>query len=145
MTHLLPQNTALSFITAGKAIFTCKSLKTGNRFTYRVEVPKGKDAKDATIFFVKVLTGSDNCSDYSFFGCIRKQNGSVFFTPSAKSRISTKAPSVVAFEHILHNLATNREMPSLEIWHEGACCRCGRKLTTPESVQAGIGPECSKR
>ncbi len=23
------------------------------------------------------------------------------------------------------------------------CCRCNRKLTNPESVQAGIGPECA--
>ena len=145
MTNLLSQSTALSFITAGKAIFTCKSLKTGNRFTYKVEAPKGKDAKDTAIFFVKVLTGSDNNTDYSFFGCVRRQNGSVFFTPSAKSRISSEAPSVAAFRYVLQNLAANREMPSVEIWHEGSCCRCGRRLTTPESVQAGIGPECAGR
>lgn len=24
----------------------------------------------------------------------------------------------------------------------GRCCRCGRKLTDPTSVEAGIGPDC---
>lgn len=28
---------------------------------------------------------------------------------------------------------------------EGRCVRCNRKLTTPESITAGIGPECAKR
>jgi len=25
------------------------------------------------------------------------------------------------------------------------CARCGHVLTTPESIAAGLGPECSKR
>ena len=28
---------------------------------------------------------------------------------------------------------------------EGRCCRCNRKLTHPESIQYGIGPECAKK
>ena len=28
--------------------------------------------------------------------------------------------------------------------HEGRCCRCGRVLSTPESCDRGIGPECWK-
>jgi hypothetical protein len=28
---------------------------------------------------------------------------------------------------------------------EGRCCVCNRKLTHPESIAAGIGPECAKR
>lgn len=27
---------------------------------------------------------------------------------------------------------------------EGKCGRCARRLTTPESVQLGFGPECAK-
>lgn len=26
---------------------------------------------------------------------------------------------------------------------EGRCCRCNKKLTTPESIEAGIGPICA--
>jgi hypothetical protein len=28
------------------------------------------------------------------------------------------------------------------IWHEGRCGRCGRRLTVPESIESGYGPEC---
>ncbi len=30
----------------------------------------------------------------------------------------------------------------LEVWHEGCCGKCGRKLTDAESIARGIGPEC---
>ena len=29
----------------------------------------------------------------------------------------------------------------LEVWHEGRCGKCGRKLIVPESIARGIGPE----
>lgn len=32
-----------------------------------------------------------------------------------------------------------------EVSEERECRRCGRKLTTPESIEAGIGPECEQR
>jgi len=28
------------------------------------------------------------------------------------------------------------------VFHEGACGRCGRTLTVPESIASGFGPEC---
>jgi hypothetical protein len=30
------------------------------------------------------------------------------------------------------------------VWHEGSCARCGKKLTVPESIESGFGPECVK-
>jgi hypothetical protein len=33
--------------------------------------------------------------------------------------------------------------PDAEVMHVGKCCKCRRLLTTPESIQRGIGPECS--
>ena len=32
----------------------------------------------------------------------------------------------------------------IEVWHEGACCYCGRKLTVPASIELGIGPDCAE-
>lgn len=141
----LAQNQSLEFITAGKAIFTCRSQKTGNRFTYKVSAPKDVVKEEATLLFAQVLTGSDNTSDYSFFGCLRKVENKWYFATSPKSRIGAGAPSVVAFDYIIRNLSEGREMAQLEIWHEGKCGRCGRKLTTPQSIEIGLGPECSQK
>jgi hypothetical protein len=33
----------------------------------------------------------------------------------------------------------------LEVWHEGRCGRCGRRLTVPESIESGLGPECATK
>lgn len=29
--------------------------------------------------------------------------------------------------------------------HEGRCCRCGRELTVPASIHAGMGPDCAEK
>lgn len=34
--------------------------------------------------------------------------------------------------------------PEIEVWHEGACCYCGRKLTVPASIELGVGPDCAE-
>jgi hypothetical protein len=33
----------------------------------------------------------------------------------------------------------------MHMYHEGACCKCGMPLTTPESIEKGIGPICEER
>jgi len=50
---------------------------------------------------------------------------------------------VQAFEWTVKKLY-NGTLSGVKIFHEGKCCRCGRRLTTPTSVQNGIGPECIK-
>jgi hypothetical protein len=32
-----------------------------------------------------------------------------------------------------------------EVYHEGRCGRCNRKLTVPESIETGLGPECASK
>jgi UDP-N-acetylglucosamine 2-epimerase len=36
-------------------------------------------------------------------------------------------------------------IPEIEVFHMGACLRCGRALTTPESITRGLGPDCAER
>jgi Family of unknown function (DUF6011) len=125
------------FALAGNARFTIVSKKTGTRFTFRVRQP-GPDRP----WFVSLLTGSDNESDYTFFGTIF-QNGS--FRHSKKSSISSLAQSVVAFDWFWKHLQVDDFdfLPAqVEVHHEGRCGRCGRALTVPESIESGFGPEC---
>lgn len=145
MAHNLTSENALSFMLAGHSFFTIKKIETGGRFTYRVTVPE--DQKEhPTLFFVSVLTGSDNTNDYSYIGCIRAQNnGSHTFYYGNKSKIGKEAPSVRVFDAIFSFVSTAHRIPKgIEIWHEGKCGRCGRTLTVPESIENGIGPECAK-
>lgn len=130
------------FALAGKAILTLRSVETGTRFTYKIT------ANDAgTHHFVKLLAGSDNEADYRYIGFIR--DGS-FRHGGAKSFAKHDAPGVVAVGWFVRNFLNTRQsiVPAraakLEVWHEGHCGRCGRRLTVPESIETGLGPECAK-
>jgi hypothetical protein len=38
-----------------------------------------------------------------------------------------------------------RILPGYRLLVEGTCVRCNRRLTTPESIESGIGPVCAGR
>jgi hypothetical protein len=123
---------ALKFMFAGKSIFTFINTKTGNRFTYKI-----KSNKDSNLFFVSVLTNPDN---YSYIGTCIEGN----YRHGKKSNISPEAQSVKVFQFMLNKLKSNNLPDFLEVWHEGFCGKCGRRLTVPSSILTGIGPECFK-
>jgi hypothetical protein len=122
-----------TFATAGNATFTVKSTRTGNRFTYKVRKPN----QDGPAF-VALLSGPNNESDFRFLGTIFPDGN---YRHGRKSTVSPTAPSAVAFAWVWQH-ASNLPA-SVEVHHEGRCCRCGRKLTVPESIESGIGPECA--
>lgn len=132
MENQLKNSDIKKFIFAGNSTFTLLNTTTNNRFTYKV-----RKSKDNDIFFVSVLTGSDNISNYTFIGFIK--NNKFFY--SKKSRISVEAVSFKAINWFFNHI---NNLPSIiNVLHEGKCGRCGRKLTTPESINRGLGPECS--
>jgi len=126
---------AKAFVLAGNARFTLVSRRTGARFTFRARRPR-----EGAPVFVGVLTGPDNETAYSFMGTIFPKDLDFRFSP--KSRVGPDAPSAKAFGWAWRHLRDEILPDQMEFWHEGRCCRCGRVLTVPESVERGIGPEC---
>lgn len=133
-----PVNDARAFALGGNATFTIVSKKTGTRFTYRVRKPRSEG--DNLPHFVGVLTGSDNENDYTFLGTIFSDGN---YRPGRKSTISPTAPSAKAFAWFWEHVNDADLSAKLDVYHEGRCCRCGRRLTVPSSIEAGIGPECA--
>lgn len=136
----------LTFVAAGNAIFTMTGSRL--RFTYHVEESK-RDAKtDRSVFFVSVLTGPSNTSDYSYLGIIPAMNGhpTAEFKLTKKSTATADANSVKAFAWFWRALTTKNEehLALIKFQHEGRCGRCNRPLTVPESIERGIGPECAQ-
>lgn len=131
-------NDALRFMFGGNAVFTLRSAKTGTRFTYRI---RQKD--DASPFFASVLTGQNNETDYDYLGFIPQDTRDRLI---AGGKGKPGAPSFKALGWTIAQIAQKARIPEdLEVYHEGRCCACGRKLTTPESILSGIGPECAKK
>jgi hypothetical protein len=126
---------AHAFALAGKATLTLVSRVTEARFTYQVRA-----SADGQVYFVNLLNGPDNENHYSYFGYIRR---GIFFHGGAKAKIGYDAPSVKAFDWTWKALSRDLLPATLEVWHEGRCGRCNRKLTVPSSVASGLGPECA--
>jgi len=127
----------LQFMLAGNALFTLENAETGNRFTFKVRKPD-----ETKPHFVSVLTGGDNERDYSFLGTIFDGGK---YRHGRRSKISAAAPSAKAFDWLLRQLSLRRDLPpQVRVCHCGKCGRCGKRLTVPESVDTGFGPECIK-
>ncbi len=133
------------FIFAGKSTFTLEvpdefktKYCTKPHYTFRL-------IKKDDIFFAQLLTGPDNTSNYSYIGIVK--NGELLHTK--KSFVSKDSLPFRFLSRILYN-AVNGTLEEVEkkgfvLHNEGRCGRCGRKLTTPESCDLGIGPECFSR
>ena len=127
------------FILAGKSTFTIKNDRTSGRFTYKVDRVENNDGTPKDLWFVSALTGSDNESSYSYMGLINK-NG---FRLTKKSKFTPETTSVKGFTWLWNMVTVKKELPeNVKFYHEGRCAKCGRKLTTPESIEAGYGPIC---
>lgn len=146
-----------TFVLAGNATFTLVSKKTGARFTYRVRMKKTEGVPYIPgPWFVQVLTGPNNEQDFEFLGTVfaptpikdlqRAAPDYHVFRHGKKSRVAETAPSAKAFAWFFEKVFRTQVLPeTCDFYHEGRCGRCGRKLTVPESIASGLGPECASR
>lgn len=126
------------FVLAGNATVTVKSAVTQRRFTYKI-----LQSEKPELYFVHLLRGPDNEEDYSYVGCYYRD--SRYFHPCKRYRDVPRRSRSVAMQAIEYFLEHLYDIPhDLLVYHEGKCARCGRKLTTPESIERGFGPECLK-
>lgn len=124
------------FILAGKAIFTLESTRTGRWFTYKVVK---KTFEDNVFYFVNVLTGQDNENSYTYLGVV---NLNFHLSLTKKSKISEDSLSFKALNFFLNYIKNEKLHDEVNFYHEGVCGKCGRRLTTPDSVKIGLGPVC---
>lgn len=130
----------LKFILAGKSTFTLHSLSSGRHFTYKLK-------QKGDMYFAYLLTGPDNESDFTYLGMLvgdRLGSGWKLITTTA-SKLAMDSLPTVALRWVIERLASSKPIEGVEILPSGRCGRCGRKLTTPESLANGLGPECANR
>ena len=130
---------ARAFMLGGNATVTLVSTKTGTRFTYKIR------GNDEGVFFISLLNGPDNEKDYKYLGRL-DASGKLWIGRRVPKPgdIGPGAPASLAFAYAWGRVEAGIMRDSLEIWHEGRCGRCNRKLTVPASIQSGFGPECVK-
>lgn len=127
-----------TFIFAGKSTFTIRNTATGNRVTFRLRKKQNRKT-NLPLWFVTAMTGSDNEASYSFIGTQFS-----LIPKDFKPKAYAYPKPVEVWKWFISNLNNISRYPMVEVWHEGRCGKCGRKLTVPESIESGIGPECRK-
>lgn len=126
------------FFRGGNATLTVNNNK-GEHYTFKIRKPV-----ENAPFFVSLLTGPDNENSFSYMGIFNPKELSVRTT--AKSKFTADSKPVKVLNWAIKTVANMKDIPEgYGIRHEGKCCRCGRKLTTPDSIENGIGPECIKK
>ncbi len=126
------------FFTGGRATFTVTNNK-GEHYTFRIS-----HSKPTQPLFVSLLTGPCNESNYTYMGIFSPEQNEVKLTKASKFNNDSTPVKVVRWA--IKQVGVGVPLPTgYSIQHAGKCCCCGRQLTDPISIAAGIGPECAGR
>jgi hypothetical protein len=119
--------------------FTVTNLKTGTYRTFRIRT----QAKDSHFMpgkrIFSMLTGPDNGSSYTSIGFVYDN------TDALRIRVweKKKGTQFEAMARFVENLGKFVDNGTVEVQWSACCRKCNRPLTTPESLERGIGPVCA--
>lgn len=134
-------NALLKYIHGGRGIVTLENSLNNKHHTYEFRRPNNPDEFPPEIMFVYTLV-KDNT--WMYVGMYDKQTQ--MFRLTRYSKFQKKSEIVRGVSFILKKIKSIANDPNnvMKIYHEGVCAICGKKLTTPKSIQFGIGPKCRK-
>lgn len=126
------------YIMGGNSTFTIYSDKLKKRYTYHVVRDKSLKSR----YIVSLFYGSDNVDfkgSYRFLGIFYDDT----MTLNVNSIGDYKRDAAKMLDYFLGIVSNKHTWPqTCEFYPSKKCARCGRTLTTPESVKRGIGPDC---
>ena len=124
------------FLLGGKCECIIENIKTGNKFMYNITKNKTND----NMYFVNLVTGMGRV----YCGYILvKEDGEILYNKGPKGNFAADSIQIQALMYVL--IHSDRLPQNVLVQHLGRCSRCRRKLTDPESIRRGLGPECAKK
>lgn len=137
------------FLRAGNAIFTVSN-SSGDHYTYRIQSPGiDEDTPEQyrkPTWFVHLLTGPDNTTDYQYIGMYSPSRNAAW--PTRASKIGADSKPFRVLNWALQIIANDAALPpGYSITRSTRCGRCGRSLTHPDGItdegyRHGFGPIC---
>ena len=136
-------NQALKFILAGKCEFVLYSTKINDKFEYKLTKKESKNKENEFIYFLNTKVDGE----FKYAGVIwfDDKTNEFRFGQGAKGQLEGNHLNIRSLLFVLNKLNLGGEPQHCEVYHVGTCGRCGKKLTTPESILTGLGPECCKK
>lgn len=123
------------YLFAGNAYFTLTSKKTNIHYTYNLH-----NKNNGRIYYVKLLDG--HATEY--VGFIKKVYGTYRYFKGQNGKYDISDKRIIALMWFINHMNDEDIDTKVTFQHIGKCCKCGRKLTDPKSIELGIGPECAK-
>lgn len=128
-----------AYVLSKKPVFTLYSAKTKLRYTFRLTHQAGEWHR------IERLYGDDNTKDYRYVGVFRIS--SIMWAGRTRLdlnyRFSEQSEATKQIAYFLKVLVGEEPWPeTMYFYPSGRCARCGRVLTTPESIERGFGPKC---
>ncbi len=114
---------------------------SGNHRTFEIRTTLKGNLKGKRI--LALLVGPDNTRSFKGFAFVN-DDGIKIWSKFAADGVYEK------YAKMLWSLATEGDKSpyhaaGCRLLVEGRCCICNRRLTTPDSIRLGIGPECRSR
>ena len=108
------------------------------RYTFRIEEQQNDAAFAPGKLVIARLTGQDNENSYESFGFVG-EDGSLRVWPKRNPGEYTINAARFLLKGDMVGAGKAYAMESVKCW------RCNRMLTTPKSIEQGIGPECQRK
>jgi hypothetical protein len=156
--NLLFSKVPVEFLFGGKATFTVLNGNRDKSYTFQINHAEGREKEPGNPaagkwperWFAKLLTGSDNTSDYTLFGMVDRRTGLVTLTQKVKARGWTLATeSVRVLQFVTVWAVKGEDMPGgIVLQAPTHCGRCNRLLTAPRERNPywpWLGPECGTK
>lgn len=106
--------------------------------TYLFKKPAELNAFPEDVRFVYAV---HNGNKLFYVGMIEQDK----FRITRASRFGNHTEIVRGAYFIMRMMRDPKTLEQMDLYHQGVCCMCGRKLTSPKSIEFGIGPKCRKR
>jgi len=115
---------------------TVKNPATGQHRTFRIRTNKDDANFAPGKRVVGLLTGPDNENDFRPFGFVLDGGRIAVW-------MKHRGTEFDRFARLLEDLDGSAARWNLFVEWSVKCRKCNRELTTPDSIQSGIGPICS--
>lgn len=135
MENVIARNNMENFILGGNCTFTLSSKRTNNYYVYNIKANKEK-----TVYFVTV-------KDYNadvYAGYIKRKGEKYIYVKGGKGAYDMNDNRILSLMWFMNHIRDNDIEAKIVLQHNGKCCKCGRTLTDPISIERGCGPECAK-
>lgn len=137
--ELRGRKTISRYIRGGKGAVTLVS-PTGKYHSYQFRYPASKQRGEFPngTMFVYVMVGR---RIWQYVGML-KHDRKFYHTKASQFGVKSEEFKGAIF---IVSMMNEEKHTSMKLYHQGICSVCGRKLTTPKSIECGMGPRCMTR